>query len=50
MTRHGGLTVNTPTDFRFVRLKQAIWLYLILLIYEGALRKWVLPDLSTPLL
>jgi len=32
------------------RLKQAIWLYFLLLIFEGALRKWVLPGLSTPLL
>jgi hypothetical protein len=31
-------------------LKAAIWLYLILLIFEGALRKWFLPTLSTPLL
>ena len=31
-------------------LKQGIWLYFILLIFEGALRKWFLPSLSTPLL
>ncbi len=31
-------------------LKRLIWLYLILLIFEGALRKWVLPSLSDPLL
>ena len=31
-------------------LKLAIWAYLVLLIFEGALRKWVLPGLSTPLL
>lgn len=31
-------------------LKAAIWLYFILLIFEGAFRKWFLPDLSTPLL
>lgn len=30
--------------------KQAIWLYVILLIFEGALRKWILPGLATPLL
>lgn len=30
--------------------KKAIWLYIILLIFEGALRKWVLPSLATPLL
>lgn len=31
-------------------LKFAIWLYFILLIFEGALRKWILPGLSGPLL
>ena len=31
-------------------LIKGIWLYFILLIFEGALRKWFLPSLSTPLL
>jgi hypothetical protein len=31
-------------------IKQGIWIYFLLLIFEGALRKWVLPGLSTPLL
>lgn len=31
-------------------VKQGIWLYFLLLICEGALRKWVLPGLATPLL
>jgi len=31
-------------------LKRGIWLYFLLLIFEGALRKWVLPGLSAPLL
>lgn len=31
-------------------LKYAIWLYFILLIFEGALRKWMLPGLSDALL
>lgn len=31
-------------------LKAAVWLYFILLIIEGALRKWVMPALSDPLL
>jgi hypothetical protein len=31
-------------------LKKLIWLYFILLIFEGALRKWVVPQLSAPLL
>ncbi|WP_037576506.1 hypothetical protein [Sporocytophaga myxococcoides] len=31
-------------------LKRGVWLYFFLLIFEGALRKWVLPGLATPLL
>lgn len=31
-------------------IKKGIWLYYLLLIFEGALRKWVLPGLATPLL
>jgi len=31
-------------------LKKLLWLYLWLLIFEGALRKWLLPQLSAPLL
>lgn len=31
-------------------LKIAIWLYFILWIFEGSLRKWILPSLATPLL
>jgi hypothetical protein len=31
-------------------LKNGIWVYLLLLLFEGALRKWFLPALSTPLL
>lgn len=31
-------------------IKRAIWVYFWLLIFEGALRKWVLPGLATPLL
>jgi prepilin signal peptidase PulO-like enzyme (type II secretory pathway) len=31
-------------------LKVAIWSYFFLVIFEGALRKWVVPALSTPLL
>lgn len=32
------------------QLKNGIWLYFFLLIFEGALRKWVLPGLSESLL
>lgn len=31
-------------------LKQGIWLYFFLILFEGAIRKWVLPGLATPLL
>ncbi len=31
-------------------LKKLFWLYLLLLIFEGALRKWVAPQFSAPLL
>jgi hypothetical protein len=31
-------------------LKRAVWAYFLLLIFEGALRKWFLPGLATPLL
>jgi hypothetical protein len=31
-------------------IRRAIWIYFYLLIFEGALRKWVLPGLATPLI
>lgn len=31
-------------------IKKLVWLYFFLLIFEGALRKWVLPGLAAPLL
>ena len=35
---------------RLTLLKKLFWLYFLLLIFEGALRKWVAPQLSGPLL
>ena len=32
------------------RIRQLLWLYFWLLIFEGALRRWILPGLSNPLL
>lgn len=32
------------------RIRQLLWLYFWLLIFEGALRKWIVPGLSSPLL
>ena len=33
-----------------LHLRRLIWLYLLLLIFEGAFRKWIVPQLSSPLL
>ncbi|MDB4902317.1 MAG: rane protein [Mucilaginibacter sp.] len=41
-------TANTSNEYHL--LKRGIWAYFLLLIFEGALRKWVLPGLSNPLL
>lgn len=40
------LTAGEPYDL----YRKVIWIYLFLLIFEGALRKWFLPSLATPLL
>jgi hypothetical protein len=48
--------MNPPNPENEVRpdpyklIKWLIWTYFLLLIYEGALRKWVLPGLANPLL
>ena len=42
---------NKEMEAKSLRLlKQGVWLYFFLLIFEGALRKWFLPGLATPLL
>jgi hypothetical protein len=33
-----------------INIRKLIWLYLVLLVLEGSLRKWVVPQLSNPLL
>lgn len=38
------------TPLQVKRLRQLFWLYFWLLIFEGALRKWLLPGLSNVLL
>lgn len=40
------LTADAP----YQKERKLIWIYLWLLIFEGALRKWLLPGLATPLL
>jgi hypothetical protein len=37
-------------DDPYPALKNAIWFYFILLVFEGGLRKWVFPGLAAPLL
>lgn len=37
-------------NYKLDTLKRGVWVYLILLIFEGALRKWVLPGLSDAIL
>lgn len=37
-------------DRSYLICKKLIWLYIVLLIFEGALRKWLFPSLSNPLL
>jgi hypothetical protein len=41
---------NTPENPTIRNIRRLIWLYFWLLLIEGALRKWVLPQLSNPLL
>jgi len=43
-----GLKNKTQKDV--ILIKNCIWLYFWLLLFEGALRKWVFPFLATPLL
>jgi hypothetical protein len=40
--------VEREADLRFLR--GLLWLYLALWVFEGALRKWILPGLANPLL
>ncbi len=44
------MTVNYVSTKSLNFVKNLFWLYFLLLIFEGALRKWVLPGLATPLL
>jgi hypothetical protein len=47
---HPPIIQNEPVKDGNKWIKRAIWLYFILLIFEGALRKWVFPGLASPLL
>lgn len=48
----GSYTINSVNiqEVSLISLKNLIWLYFFLLIFEGALRKWALPGLAGPLL
>lgn len=43
-------TTSQESDTGIIWLKRFIWTYFWLLLFEGALRKWVLPGLANPLL
>ena len=40
----------TPLRNPNLLIKRGIWAYFLLLLFEGAIRKWLLPGLATPLL
>ncbi len=42
--------MNHAPEKTIAHIRWLIWLYFVLLIIEGALRKWVVPGLSNPLL
>lgn len=49
------ISYQKPANYNMITgtyrtLKLGVWAYFLLLIFEGALRKWVLPGLATPLL
>jgi len=44
------MSTENPEEKAKHRIRQLIWLYLWLLLIEGALRKWALPRFSNPLL
>src|SRR6476646_4894849 len=48
-TRNGFRRAD-PAAGQLKLIKQGIWLYFLLLIFEGALRRWFLPGLAMPLL
>ncbi|MDT0686056.1 hypothetical protein [Autumnicola psychrophila] len=48
--KNNNLNKSITVESSSVWLKRGVWLYFLLLIFEGALRKWILPGLSAPLL
>jgi hypothetical protein len=53
-TLDSGNDYELSNDLEYLRtvslIKKGIWIYFLLLIFEGALRKWALPGIATPLL
>jgi len=45
-----GLKLNQEQQQLLLLLKRGVWLYFLLLVFEGALRKWFFPALAAPLL
>ena len=45
-----GIEIKTRNEIVIRDIKRGIWLYFYLLLFEGALRKWFLPGLSSVLL
>jgi hypothetical protein len=41
---------NLNTTNNLTNIRNGIWLYFLLLIFEGAIRKWLLPQLANPIL
>jgi hypothetical protein len=50
LNRNATVTSSFLIDPITQPLKRGVWAYFLLLIFEGALRKWFLPGLATPLL
>ena len=44
------MKIENPEEKAKHRIRQLIWIYFWLLLLEGALRKWIVPQLSNPLL
>ena len=42
--------IEQEVNPNYKSIKIAIWIYFLLWIFEGGLRKWILPGLATPLL
>lgn len=46
----GSIPPDSGKEKAVKNVRLLVWVYLILLVFEGALRKWIVPQLSDPLL